>query len=92
MPIENAGFDEFQRGLEQQLLLERVTDLHRGALGSGFFGQILGGEGGAVNAVAPGGGADDKHGVAFARGDARAPFCGGRECPTAMALMSGFSS
>ena len=62
-----AGLHRLQAGLQQQLLQEGIADLHVGPLGFGLLAELLAGHGGAVNAVAPGLGADVNHGIARAR-------------------------
>ncbi len=63
-----AGLHGFQAGFEQQLLQERIADLHVGTLGLRLFAELFARHGGAVNAVAAGLGADIDHRIAFAGG------------------------
>ena len=49
-----AAPDQLQAGLEQELLGEGVAHLHLGPAGVGVLAQLLAGEGGPVDAVAPG--------------------------------------
>ncbi len=49
-----AGLHGFEAGLEEELLEEGVAHLHVGALLLGAFGELFGGHGGAVDAVASG--------------------------------------
>ena len=62
---DRAGLHGLQAGLQQQLLQEGIAHLHVGTLGFGLFAELLAGHGGAVNAVAPGLGADVDHGIAL---------------------------
>src|SRR5208283_427781 len=55
-------------GFEQQLLEERVANLHIGALCFGLFTELLARHGRAVNAVAPSLRPDVDNGIAFTRG------------------------
>ena len=57
---------QFDAGLEQQLLHERIADLHGGAAVLGGVVQLHRGEGRAVDAVAAGVGADEHERVADA--------------------------
>ena len=59
---------QLEAGLDQQLLGERVADLDRGPLGLGLVAELGRGHGGAVDAVAPGLGADIDHGIPDAAG------------------------
>ena len=63
-----AGLHGFEAGLEQQLLHEGIAHLHVGTLGFGAFAELFARHGGAVDAVAPGLGADVDHGIADAGG------------------------
>ncbi len=65
---DGAGLHGFKAGFEQQLLHERVADLHVGALLLGAFLEFFAGHGGAVDAVAAGLGADIDDGIARAAG------------------------
>ena len=65
---DRAGLHGFEAGFQQQLLQERIADLHVGPLGFRLFAELLAGHGGAMNAVAAGLGADVDHRIAFARG------------------------
>ena len=58
--------DQLEAGLEQQLLGEGIAHLHLGPPRLALLGQLLGREAGAVNAVAPGAGADAEQHVAHA--------------------------
>jgi hypothetical protein len=64
-----VGGHEFQAGLDQELFGEGVTDLDGGAFFLGVGGELGGGHGGAVDAVAAGLRADIHHGVADTRRD-----------------------
>ena len=65
---DGAGLHGLQAGLKQQLLQERIADLHVGPLGFRFLAELLAGHGRAVDAVAARLRADINHGIAFARG------------------------
>ena len=65
---DRAGLHGFQAGLQQQLLHEGIAHLHVRTLRLGLLAELLAGHGGAVNAVAPGLGADVDHGIARAGG------------------------
>ena len=71
---DGVGRHQFQAGLDQQFFRERVADLHGGALFLGIGGELGGGHGGAVDAVAAGLRADIDDGVAD-------PGGGGEENP-----------
>ena len=64
---DRAGLHRFQAGFEQQLLEERISDLNIGPLRFRAFAELLARHGGAVNAVAPGLGADINYGIPLAR-------------------------
>ena len=59
---------QLEAGLDQQLLGERVADLHRRPLGLGLVAELGRGHGGAVDAVAAGLGADIDHRIPDAAG------------------------
>ncbi len=63
-----AAGDQLEACLEQQLLGERIADLHARALGLGGRRQVLRRERGAVDAVAAGAGADGDDRIADALG------------------------
>src|ERR1017187_1392583 len=65
---DGAGLHGLDAGLEQQLLHERIADLHVGTLLLGFLGEFGAGDGGAVYAVAAGARAHVDDRVADARG------------------------
>ena len=58
---------QLEAGLDQQLLGERIADLHGRALLLGVVAELGRGHGRAVDAVAPGLGADIDHRIARAR-------------------------
>ena len=64
---DGVGRHQLQAGLDQQLLGERVADLHGRALLLGIGGELGRGHGGAMDAVAAGLGADIDHRIADAR-------------------------
>ena len=66
MPTIAPLADQLQRRLQQQLLGEGVADLHLGAARLALRRQLVGREGGAVNAVAAGSRAHGHDGVADA--------------------------
>ena len=59
---------QLEAGLDQQLLGEGIADLHGRALRLGIVAELGRGHGRAVDAVAPGLGADIDHRIAEARG------------------------
>ena len=63
-----SGLHGFEAGFEQQLLQERIADLHVRTLGFRSFAEFLAGHGRAVDAVASGLGANVDHRIAFAGG------------------------
>ena len=65
---DGAGLHGFKTCFEQQLLHERVADLHVGALGLSSFVEFFARHRRAVNAVAAGLGPDIDHGIARAAG------------------------
>ncbi len=89
---DGVGGHQFQAGLDQQLLGERVADLHGGALVLGIGGELGGGHGGAVDAVAAGLRADIDHRIADAGGGGLRKILSLRAMPTVMALTSGLPS
>ena len=58
-----SGLHGFEAGLEEQLLEEGVAHLDVGALLLGALGELLGGHGGAVDAIAAGLGSDIEDGI-----------------------------
>ncbi len=65
---DGAGLHDFEAGLEEEFFEEGVAHLDVGALLFGALGELFGGHGGAVDAVAAGLGADVEDGVADAGG------------------------
>ena len=65
---DGARLHGFKAGFEQQLLHERIADLHIGALGLGAFVEFFAGHGRAMNAVAAGFGAYINDRIARAAG------------------------
>ncbi len=64
---EQVFLQQLQAALDEHLLGERVADLHVGPLGLGLLGELVGGEGGPVDAVAAGLGAEQDDEVPLAR-------------------------
>src|SRR5438874_2222368 len=62
-PDQAVRLEQLQAGLEQELLHERVPDLHRRALALALLVELRARHGGAVDAVAAGARADVDHGV-----------------------------
>ena len=67
---DGIGREQFQTGFEQQLLLERIADLHGRAIFARFFRQFAGSERGAGQTVAARFSADVKDRIADAAGRA----------------------
>ena len=65
-----AGVHGFEAGFKEELFKKRVAHLHVGPLLLGLFGELVGGHGGAVDAVAAGLGADIDDGIADTFGPA----------------------
>ena len=65
---DRAGLHGFKARFEQQLLQKRITHLDVGPLGLRAFAEFFAGHGGAMDAVAPGLGADVNDRIAFAGG------------------------
>ena len=59
---------EFEGGLEEELLLERIAHLHGRQVGGAVLGDVLGGKRGPLNAVFSSGGPDDVDRIARAAG------------------------
>ena len=77
---------QLQARLEQQLLGERIADLHGGPLRLGFVGELGRGHGRAVDAVAAGLRADIDHRIARRRRRAHRRCGPWRAMPTVIAL------
>ena len=67
---DRVGGEEFETGLEQELLAERITHLDGGTVGLRFLGQLARGESGTGKSVAPGLGADVEDGIPHTLGGA----------------------
>ena len=65
---DGVGRHQLEAGLQQQLLDERIADLHGRALALAVLVELGRGHGGAVDAVAAGLGADIDHRIADAGG------------------------
>ena len=63
---DHAAVDQLEAGFQQQLLGEGIADLHLGPARLALLGQLLGGEAGAVDAVATGAGTHGEQHVAHA--------------------------
>ncbi len=70
MPATASVREQFQAGFEQQLLLERIADLHRRPVFARFFGQFARGEGRAGQTIATRLRADVENRIANAAGRA----------------------
>jgi hypothetical protein len=66
---ECVGLHHLEARLEEQLLHERIADLHRGPLLGRLLVELRRGHRGAMDAIAPGLRSDVEHGVPHARGD-----------------------
>ena len=77
---DGVGGHQFQAGLDQQLFRERIADLDGGAFFLGIGGELGGGHGGAVDAVAAGLRADIDDGVADAGGGGEEDLVGRARC------------